>query len=129
MNEQLKKLERILKMNPDGNENKIGIGMADKIVFVNISEILFCEAQGNYTTVMMSDGRKIVASKTLGDFESQLSTHRFFRIHHSFLINLNRVKEFQRYEGGYVVMDNNARLEVSQRKRKDFLDVINNIVV
>jgi two-component system LytT family response regulator len=105
MNEQLKQLERILKINTNGNENKIGVGMADKIVFVNIPDILYCEAQGNYTNVVLFDGKKIVASKTLGDFENQFTGKNFFRIHHSFLINMNRVKEFQRHEGGYVMME------------------------
>ena len=129
MNEQLKQLERILKINTNGNENKIGVGMADKIVFVNIPDILYCEAQGNYTNVVLYDGKKIVASKTLGDFENQFAGKNFFRIHHSYLINMNRVKEFQRHEGGYVMMENNIKLEVSQRKRKDFLDAISNFVI
>jgi two-component system LytT family response regulator len=129
MNEQLKQLERILKINTNGNENKIGVGMADKIVFVNIPEILYCEAQGNYTNVVLYDGKKIVASKTLGDFENQFAGKNFFRIHHSYLINMNRVKEFQRHEGGYVMMENNIKLEVSKRKRKDFLDAIGNFVI
>ena len=129
MNEQLKQLEKILKINTNGNENKIGVGMADKIVFVNIPDILYCEAQGNYTNVVLYDGKKIVASKTLGDFENQFAGKNFFRIHHSYLINMNRVKEFQRYEGGYVMMENNIKLEVSQRKRKDFLDAISNFVI
>ena len=129
MNEQLKQLERILKMNGNGNGDKIGVGMADKIVFVHIPEILYCEAQGNYTNVVMQDGRKIVASKTLGDFENQFAGKNFFRIHHAYLINMNRVKEFQRHEGGYVMMENNIKLEVSQRKRKDFLDAISNFVI
>jgi two-component system LytT family response regulator len=129
MNEQLKQLERILKINTNGNENRIGVGMADKIVFVNIPDILYCEAQGNYTNVVLYDGKKIVASKTLGDFEDQFADKNFFRIHHSFLINMNRVKEFQRYEGGYVMMENNIKLEVSQRKRKDFLDAISGMVI
>ena len=116
-------------MNSNPNENKIGVGMADKIVFVNIPDILYCEAQGNYTNVILHDGRKIVASKTLGEFESQLLGKNFFRIHHSYLINLNRVKEFQRHEGGYVMLENNIKLEVSQRKRKDFLDTISNFVI
>jgi two-component system LytT family response regulator len=77
----------------------------------------------------LNTGKKIVASKSLGDFESQLSSHRFFRIHHSTLINLSRVKEFQRFDGGYVMMDNNCKLEVSQRKRKDFLAAINDLLV
>jgi len=129
ISEQLQQLERILKMQATGNENKIGVGMADKIVFVNIPDILFCEAQGNYTNVILHDGKKIVASKTLGDFESQLAGKNFFRIHHAYLINMNRVKEFQRYEGGYVMMENNIKLEVSQRRRKDFLDAISNFVI
>ena len=103
--------------------------MADKIVFVNIPDILYCEAQGAYTNVFLKDDRKMLASKSLGDFESQLTGHKFFRIHHHYLINLNKVKEFQRHDGGYVILENNKQLEVSQRKRKDFLDAIQDMVV
>ena len=74
----------------------MGIGMADKIVFVSIPVIIYCEANGSYTNVFLQDNTKIVASKPLGDFELQLTSHKFFRIHHSYLINLGRVKEFQR---------------------------------
>ena len=129
MNEQLQQLERILKMHSNGNENKIAVSMADKIIFISIPDILYCEAQGTYTYVYLKDGKKLLASKPLGEFELQLSDQHFFRIHHSILINLNHVKEFQRNEGGYVLMENNARLEVSQRKRKDFLDAIDKFVV
>lgn len=124
---QLHHLEELLLQN--NAESKIGIGMADKIVFVNTADIVYCEANGSYTNVFFRDGRKMVASKSLGDFELQLAEHNFFRIHHSSLINLNRVKEFQRHDGGYVIMENNKRLEVSQRKRKDFLNAIQEIVV
>ena len=126
--DRFKQLERIIKFQ-SGNEKKIAIGMTDRIIFISISDIIYCEAKGNYTSIVMRDGPKYVASKTLGDFESQLVEHKFFRIHHSYLINLNRIKEFQRYEGGYVVMENNARLDVSQRKRKDFLDAINSQII
>ena len=105
------------------------IGMADKIVFVHIPDILYCEANGAYTNVYLNDGKKMVASKLLGDFEAQLAGHKFFRIHHAHLINLDKVKEFQRHDGGYVIMENGKQLEVSQRKRKDFLDAIQGIVV
>jgi len=115
--------------NTSSAETKIGIGMADKIVFVNIPDILYCEASGSYTNVFLQDGTKMIASKSLGDFETQLINNKFFRIHHSHLINLNKVKEFQRHDGGYVIMENNKQLEVSQRKRKDFMDAIDDIVV
>ena len=125
---QLQQLEKFLMHNTNA-ETKIGIGMADKILFVNISDIVYCEASGSYTNVFFQDGTKMVASKSLGDFESQLSPHKFFRIHHSYLINLNKVKEFQRHDGGYVIMENHKQLEISQRKRKDFLEAIDDIVV
>lgn len=126
---QLENLEKILKHGQQAAESKIGIGMADKIIFVNIPDIIYCEASGSYTHVYMTDGRKMVASKLLGEFETQLVAHKFFRIHHSILINLNRVKEFQRHDGGYVIMENSKQLEVSQRKRKDFLHALENIIV
>lgn len=126
---QLQNLEKLLAQTSVSPESRIGIAMADKIVFVNISDILYCEAKGVYTNIYLHDGKKILASKPLGDFESQLSTQKFFRIHHSTLINLNHIKEFQRFDGGYVVMQNDAKLEVSHRKRKDFLDAIHRFVV
>ncbi len=126
---QVKKLEQLLAQAGSSAESRIGIAMAEKIVFVNISDILYCEAHGVYTNVYLTDGKKIVASKPLGDFESQLSTGKFFRIHHSTLINLNHIKEFQRFDGGYVIMQGNVELKVSHRRRKDFMDAIDNFVV
>jgi two-component system, LytTR family, response regulator len=126
---QLQNLDKLLNNHSDNNDQKIGIAMADKIVFVSFSNIIYCEASGPYTHVFLADGQKLVSSKALGEFESQLNGHKFFRIHHHYLINLNRVKEFQRHDGGYVIMDNNKGLEVSQRRRKDFLDAIQDFVV
>ena len=124
---QLKKLEQLFRSNKE--TARMGIGMADKIQFVEISDIAYCEANGAYTTVFLKDGSKMVASKSLGDFQDQLENTGFFRIHHSYLINLSLVKEYQRNDGGYVVMNNNTKLEVSHRKRKDFLEAINHLLV
>ncbi len=126
---QLQHLEKLLNKHSDNGESKIGIGMQDKIVFVNVKDIVYCEASGSYTNVYLHSGEKMVASRLLGDFEEQLAGNKFFRIHHHYLINLKHVKEFQRNDGGYVVMENNKQLEVSQRKRKDFLDAIQDSVV
>lgn len=125
----LQQLQKLLNQHSTDNISKIGIAMADKIIFLPVGEILYCEAQGGYTNIYLQDGNKILSSKSLGDFENQLGSQHFFRIHHSSLINMNRIKEFQRYDGGYVVMENGKNLEVSQRKRKDFLEVINKYVV
>lgn len=129
VNTQLQQLEALLRQHSLQNEKKIGIGMSDKIIFVNIGEILYCEAQGAYTKVYLNSGKNIMTSKPLGDFEEQLSTQNFFRIHHSYIINLNKVKEFQKNDGAYVMMENGLKLEVSTRKKKDFLTVMNNFVI
>lgn len=126
---QIQNLDKLLNNHPDNSGQKIGIAMSDKIVFIHSGDIIYCEANGPYTYVFLTDGQKMVSSKALGEFESQLGGHHFFRIHHHYLINLNRVKEFQRNDGGYVIMDNNQKLEVSQRKRKDFLSMIQDKIV
>jgi len=126
---QLRHLDNLLNNQSDHSDQKIGIAMSDKIVFVNFSNIIYCEASGPYTHLYLTDGQKLVSSKALGEFEAQLSGSKFFRIHHHFLINLNLVKEFQRHDGGYVIMENNKELEVSQRRRKDFLDKIQDKLV
>jgi len=125
---QLQSLEKLLKSHSTVRE-KIAVSTADKIIFVNVSEIIYCEASGAYTNIFLDNGKNIVASRTLSDFESQLSQQNFFRIHHSFLINLNRVKEFRRYDGAHVLMETDIKLAVSQRKRRDFLEAIEIIVL
>lgn len=129
VNTQLQQLETLLKLHSLKSEKKIGIGMSDKIIFVNIGEILYCEAQGAYTKVYLNSGKSILTSKPLGDFEDQLSSQNFFRIHHSYIINLNKVKEFQKNDGAYVIMENGLKLEISTRKKKEFLTVMNNFVI
>lgn len=126
---RLQQLEQLLTHKQKSLDNKIGIGTADKIVFIQIPDILYCEAQGAYTQLYLKDNKKMLASRSLGDFEAQLAGHPFFRIHHHHLINLNHVREFQRRDGGYVIMDNDKQLEVSQRKRKEFLEAIEDILL
>ena len=126
---QLQSLDKLLNNHSDSSDQKIGIAMSDKIVFINFGDIIYCEANGPYTHVFLTNGQKLVSSKALGEFETQLSGNKFFRIHHHYLINLNKVKEFQRNDGGYVIMENGKELEVSQRRRKEFLDAIQDKVV
>ncbi len=127
--EPLQKLEKLLSRHSTYNDTKIGIAMADKIVFVNVNEIIYCEASSAYTYIYLQNDRKLLASKPLGYFEVLLNNHKFFRIHHSYLINLNRIKEFQKADGGYVIMENNKPLEVSRRKRTEFLEMIDDFIV
>jgi two-component system LytT family response regulator len=88
---------------------------------LKLEEILYCEAQRSYTVFHLTNNKTIVISKPLFDYERLLAGTIFYRIHKSFLINLLHIKEYVRGEGGTVVMSNNMEIEVSRRKKEQFL--------
>jgi len=90
-------------------------------IVLKLDEILFCEAERSYTIFHLEKGKPVTVSKPLLDYDKLLEDTSFFRIHKSFLINLQHVKEYQRGEGGVVIMSNNMEIEVSRRKKEQFL--------
>lgn len=107
-----------------GKMGKIALASKESIEFVDAQDIICCEANSNYTNIFLAEGRKRVISKTLKEFEDMLSPHRFFRPHNSFLINLNRVREFIRGDGGFLVMENKMKIPVSKNRREELLDLL-----
>ncbi|HMU46863.1 MAG TPA: LytTR family DNA-binding domain-containing protein [Chitinophagaceae bacterium] len=107
-----------------GKVGKIALASKETIEFVDPQEIICCEANSNYTNVHMQEGQKRVISKTLKEFEDMLSVYHFFRPHNSYLINLKRVKEFVRGDGGYLVMENKMRIPVSKNRKEELMDLL-----
>ncbi len=95
--------------------NKICIPSHDKIYLVNVKDIMFMRGEDNLTQFILTDGRKLWCSKTLGNYE-YFEDFNFFRIHKNCIVNLNYIEEYVRGEG-YVVMADNAHLEVARRKK------------
>lgn len=91
--------------------------------FVPYENIVYCEANRNYTKFYLSDNQSLLACQTLKEFEKQLLDHGFFRIHKSRLINLHRVVRYLKEDGGFVVMDNGAKIGISKRKKAEFLNL------
>jgi two-component system LytT family response regulator len=108
----------------NSNKYKLAIPSSDGLVLVKTEEIVYCEAASNYTNIYMANGKKHVVSRTLREYEDILSDKDFFRIHNSYLINLNAMKKYVRGEGGHVVMSNDILLDVSKRKKESFLSRI-----
>ena len=100
---------------------KIALPSNDGVLFVEIGNIIRMESDGNYTSVIMTNGDKHMVTKQLGEYEDILNENGFFRIHHSNLINLNRIKKYIRGRGGYVVMEDGSSVDVSARRRDEFL--------
>ncbi len=104
-----------------GHIKKIAIPSHDGIVFVKTKDLIYLEASGNYTNIFLKSGQKYLVSKSLKDYDQMLSEHNFYRIHHSYLINVDAVTKYVRGDGGYVVLNNEVTLDVSKRKKEGFL--------
>ncbi len=104
-----------------GGHEQIALACSEGLIFVRIQDILYCKGDGAYTYFHLKSGERITVSKNLGEFEELLGDHGFFRVHKSSLINLNEMKKYVRGEGGYVVMSNGDSVDVSKRRKDDFL--------
>jgi two-component system LytT family response regulator len=105
----------------DHSFNKVAIPTATGFELIPANEIIYCEADDNYTHLYLKNKRKVTACRTLKEMEEQLQVFAFFiRVHHSYLANLNEVIKYVRGEGGYLVMSDGSTVNVS-RSRKDAL--------
>jgi two-component system, LytTR family, response regulator len=122
MTSRLTELVQNLKYG-SSDEYKIALPTLEGLIFVKVKDILYCEASSNYTQIVTTEG-KFLVSKTLKEYDDLLSDHNFFRIHNSYLININSIKKYVKGDGGYVVLSNNTSLDVSKRKKEAFLNRI-----
>jgi len=90
-------------------------------IVLKLEEIIYCEAERSYTIFHLENNKTVTVSKPLLEYDYLLTDTSFLRVHKSFLINLLHVKEYQRGEGGVIIMSNNAEIEVSRRKKELFL--------
>lgn len=104
--------------------NKIAVPTQEGLLFFDINHILRLEAQSNYTLIYFDDQPKMMASRTLKEFEEILPADTFFRIHNSHIINLLFIKKYIRGDGGQVEMKNGDHILVSRRKKDEFLKII-----
>ncbi len=107
-----------------GLKPKIPISSLNGVELVEVEQIIRCESDGNYTTIVLPQ-RKITVSKTLKEIEKQLAEFPyFFRLHNSHLVNLNHVAKYIRGEGGSVILTNQEEIGVSRSKKNDLLEVL-----
>ncbi|HHM21822.1 MAG TPA: response regulator transcription factor, partial [Bacteroidetes bacterium] len=93
---------------------KMSISGTDGIYFVKIKDIVRLEAEDNYTHIYLENGDRITASKTIKTYEDMLQGINFYRVHKSHVVNLNYMKKFIKGDGGYLVMDDGKKIEVSR---------------
>lgn len=101
---------------------KMSISALDGIYFVNIRDIVRFEAEDNYTHIYLQNGERITASKTIKSYEDLLVNFNFYRVHKRHVINLNYMRKFVKGDGGYLIMDDDIKIEVSRRRRPAFME-------
>jgi len=117
----------ILKQSIEENksqENKIAVPTGEGLEFIVIKNIIRIESSTNYSRLYLTNKQPLLVTKLLKDFEDILTPYRFFRVHNSHLINLNYISKYIRGEGGQVVMENGDVVDVSRRKKEEFMGLI-----
>lgn len=97
------------------------ISNADGTWFVSPSQVICIEGERRYSRFYLADGKEHVVSHTLGELEEQLEKAGFFRVHKSWLVNCAHVKHISSADGGFAVLSNNKEIEISRRKRAEFM--------
>lgn len=120
--ESIEKLVSVL--NPSTNVEKIALPTFYGFQMERISDIIYFEADENYTKVHTVPGKILMISRSIGDLEKVISPNTFFRIHRSYIVNLNFVKAFNRNDGYFVTMENGAKLDVAARRKDDLIKTL-----
>jgi len=110
--------------NVQQQNKKITVPTISGLIFLDVQDIIRCQSDINYTTIYTTDKQKILVAKTLKEFEEILSGFNFFRVHNSHLINLSYIKKYNKGKGGTVQLLDNTEIEVSTRRKDEFLQRI-----
>lgn len=115
-------LENLRK--PANTDYSITLATSEGLEFVPLQNITRLEASGPYTHFFLKDGKKIIVSKNLKEYENLLSEYNFFRVHNSHIINMKEVKRMIKTDGGYAVMHDDSMIAISPKKKDDFMLLI-----
>jgi len=123
-----KRVEVLLSNLNMGNSIKSKVALPTMAGFQmkKINDIIYCEGDQNYTKIHLIGDQQILVSKTLKFVEELLPAEVFFRIHKTYLINLNYVEKYMKNNGHIVILDNGTQLAVANRRTEDFLEALTN---
>jgi len=111
------------QLQPAQPSRKIALPMQSEIRYVNIDEIIRCEADNTYTTFHLTN-ETIIISKSLKEYADLLTPYGFIRTHQSHLINTKYIKSWLKEDGGTILLENGKKIPVSRQKR----DLVKNIL-
>ena len=113
------KLKVLLNNLNDNNQDKINISADGKVYLLDKDDIVMLKSDKSYTTIYLKTEQQIVVSKTLKEVEKKFIYPNFFRVHNSYLINLNHVKEYLKGLGGELIMTNGLTASISRNRKAE----------
>lgn len=117
------RLSILMDLKKENSFNKIGLNTQEGTYFVYLEHIIRCEGQSYYTTFFLTDGRKIIVSKTIKEYEILLQNTDFFRIHKSHIVNIKHIQKYKvSLTGGEVIMKNQGVIPIARRRKTAFLN-------
>jgi two-component system LytT family response regulator len=108
------------KILQNSNSNYIAVPSLERIEFLKMEDVVFCMAEGKYTVLSLINGKKIVSSKNLGEYEKLLNNSFFYRIHHGYIINIKHLVGIVKKDGLYCELSNRMTIPVSKRRQESF---------
>ena len=115
----------IANLNIKNEESRIiTLSTSESYVYVQVGDIIRCEAQGAYTRFYIRQKTPLLVSKTLKEYEHLLQDHAFIRVHQSHLISLHEVDQYIKSDGGYIVLRDGSKIGVSRGRREAFLSAM-----
>lgn len=106
---------------------KLTLPTSKGYLFIDIDNIIYFESDRNYSFIYLTNQKKILVSKNIGDFEEFLDDTVFFRCHRSYLINMYHVQQYIKTDGGEIEMINGAKIPISRRKKDEFIKKMSEI--
>jgi two-component system LytT family response regulator len=122
--EQRQLLQQVVRPGSTQPPDRLALYAQDRIQLVDISNIVRLEAESNYTTFHLMPAKRILVGKTLKSFEALLAEHQFLRVHQTHLVNPTHISEFVKTDGGYLLMQDGAKVAVSVRRRQLVMDYL-----
>ncbi len=111
-----------------GEASKVMISHSKGFTIVDFDEIIMLEAASNYTDFYLTNNRKIIAARTLKDYENVLDKNIFFRVSRSAIVNLNHIKEYNSTME-MLILSEKHQLHIARTKWSEFTEVIRNKTV
>lgn len=104
--------------------SRIAVPSKHGLQYFHIEDIVFIEADGNYTNMHLINQKNVLISRKIKDFENTLSGKGFLRVHKSYMVNINHIAELHRDESGYLLMSNNKKVPLGAKDKEDIIELI-----